>query len=109
MNDSLNEIQKKDNEIKINKNIIEIKKEKEKEDVDIDNNLLLSNIENKERINSIYNNIQIRKSQNLNYNIYNNFEKPDTDNNNSRGKIKLKKSKSLENLSKENNIDINKK
>ena len=64
---------------------------------------------NKERINSIYNNIQIRKSQNLNYNIYNNFEKPDTDNNNSRGKIKLKKSKSLENLSKENNIDINKK
>ena len=46
LNDSLNKVQK-DNEIELNKNIIEIKKKKE--EVDIDNNLLLSNIEKKEQ------------------------------------------------------------
>ena len=48
LNDSLNKIQN-ENEIELNKNIIEIKKEKEKEEVDIENNLLLSNIGNKEQ------------------------------------------------------------
>ena len=61
---------------------------------------------NKKRINDVYNDAQIRKSQNLNSNIYINFERPNSDINIfSNSKAKMKKSKSSEELF-NNNINL---
>ena len=60
---------------------------------------------NKQRIEKAFNNVQLRKSQNLKKSIYNNFDKLDDSNINTN---KLKKSKSSEKLIIKNDIDLNK-
>ena len=63
---------------------------------------------NKQRIDKVYNNIQLRKSQNLNNNINNNFEKIENDTNNNNEKdSKMIKSKSSGKLKIKNDIDLN--
>ena len=65
---------------------------------------------NKQRIDKVYNNVQLRKSQNLNNNIHNNFDRIENDikNNNSDEKdSKMIKSKSSEKMIIKNNIDLN--
>ena len=65
---------------------------------------------NKQRIDKVYNNVQLRKSQNLNNNIhYNNFDIIENDiNNNSNEKdSKMIKSKRSEKMIIKNDIDLN--
>ena len=64
---------------------------------------------NKQRIDKVYNNVQLRKSQNLNNNIHNNFDIIENDiNNNSNEKdSKMIKSKSSEKLIIKKDIDLN--
>ena len=60
---------------------------------------------NPQKIEKAFNNVQLRKSQNLKKSIYNNFDKLDDSNINTN---KLKKSKSSEKLIIKNDIDLNK-